>query len=112
MEVTYNTGFAKLLHYLAPRVKDEERAFVRSQYDPLQDSLLNASSAPSSAAARFFVDAQKAGSYYRNRSESEFIYKLFEAAQGAGCLDIKVNPLRFFTTEELYDFLEIRNLYS
>ena len=111
VEVTYNTGFAKLLHYLAPRVKNEERAFVRSQYDPLQDSLLNASSAPSSAAARFFVDVQKAGSYYRNRSESEFIYKLFEAAQGAGCLDIKVNPLRFFTTEELYDFLEIRNLY-
>ena len=111
MEVTYETGSEKLLHYLAPRVKEDERVFVRSQYEPLQDSLLNISAAPASAASRFFVDTQKARSYYRDRSEAEFIYELYEAAQGASCLDIKVDPLRFFTAEELYDFLEIRNLY-
>lgn len=111
VDVTYDTGAAKLLHYLSPRVSAEDRTFVRSQYEPLQDSLLNISSAPSTAAARLFVDTQKARSYFRNKSEAEFIYELFEAAQGAGCLDIKVNPLRFFTIEELYDFLQIRNLY-
>ena len=111
VEVAYNTGSAKLLHYLAPRVSPEDRAFVHSQYVPLQDSLLNVSSAPSTAASRLFIDTQKASSYYQDRGEAKFIYELFVAAQGAGCLDIKVNPLRFFTTEELYEFLEIRNLY-
>ena len=111
LEVAYNTGSAKMLHYLAPRVQPEDRSFVRSQYEPLQDSLLKVSSAPLSAASRFFTDVQKAASCYQNKTEAEFIYELFVAAQGAGCLDIKVDPLRFFTAEELYDFLEIRNLY-
>lgn len=108
LEITYETGADKLLHYLAPRVSKEERSFVSSHYIPLQDSLLSVSSAPASVAARLFRDPAKASSYHNG---SKFIYEIFEAAQGAGCLDIDVDPLRFFSAEELYEFLEIRNLY-
>lgn len=108
LEIVYDTGGDKLLHYLAPRVQKAERESIGSHYLPLQDSLLNVSSAPASAAVRFFTDPRAAELYHKG---SEFIYELFEAAQGAGCLDVAVDPLRFFSAEELYEFMEIRNLY-
>lgn len=111
LEITYETGDAKLLHYLAPRFKPEEKIFVRSHYEPLQDSLLNVSVVPKSLAARLFTDPAKAQDHYGDRTEAQFVYEIFEAAQGAGCLDIDVDPLRFFSLEELHEFLQIRNLY-
>lgn len=111
LDITYTTGLAKNLHYLAPRVSPEDREYVNSIYVPLQDSLLSTAGSVSSFSARLFTDVEKAGALAGGRSLRRFVYEIFEAAQGAGCLDIKVDPLRFFTNEELYEFLQIRNLY-
>ena len=111
VQVKYHTGLAANLHYLAPRVPKEDKSFVRSNYEGIQDSLLNATDAVSSAALRLFADVDALDAFLGGKPLSRMVYEIFEAAQGAGCLDIAVDPLRFFSTEELYDFLEIRNLY-
>ena len=111
VNVIYKTGQDKNLHYLAPRVSPKDKEFIRSHFIPLQDSLISVAPACKSVSERLFSDVSKATALLTDRTLNSFIYELFEAAQGAGCLDINVDPLRFFTVEELYDFLEIRNLY-
>lgn len=111
LEPEYLTGSAKMLHHIAPRVSGEYRQFVRSCYEPLQDSLLRISQAPSAAAGRLFTEVSAISAFTGGRDVNRFVYDLFVAAQGAACLDIAVDPLRFFSASELYDFLEIRNLY-
>ena len=112
VEVIYNTGLDKTLHYLAPRVSKKDKDMLRSHFVPVQDSLLSVANAVGSVSKRFFTDVHKVEAVVEaSRTLDRFVLELFEAAQGAGCLDINVDPLRLFTTEELYDFLEIRNLY-
>ena len=109
VDVVYNTGLARNLHYLAPRYTKDDKEFVISRFVPLQDSLLAVAPGAASAAERFFKDPDNLR--VPGRTLNRFVYELYEAAQGAGCLDIDVDPLRFFSPEELFDFLEIRNLY-
>lgn len=112
VEFVYNTGLDKTLHYLAPRVSKADKEMVRSHFVPVQDSLLAVANAVGSVSKRFFTDVHKVEAVVEtSHTLDRFVLELFEAAQGAGCLDINVDPLRLFTTEELYDFLEIRNLY-
>lgn len=112
VEVIYNTGLDKTLHYLAPRVSKKDKEMARALFVPVQDSLLAVVNAVGTVSKRLFADVDKVEMTLKSsRSLDRFVLELFEAAQGAGCLDINVDPLRLFTTEELYDFLEIRNLY-
>ena len=78
---------------------------------PAQHAILEKEKAIKTFAARLFVDPSKAEAYVPEQKFGEFLVEMFEAAAGAGCLDIDVEPLRFYTPEELLAFNKVRNIH-
>lgn len=78
---------------------------------PLRDSLTKAHRRTTmSVLARLTTDPAAVQKVLGKRKPNKFCAELFEAAQGASCLDVQTDPLRFFTLEELHDFMEMRNI--
>ena len=100
VSVTYRTGM-KYLDTLSPKSTRKKAALAAIA--PVLDSLLKAASVFDSIAGRLFKNPENV--------DREFIYGVFEAAQGASCLDIDVNPFRFFTPSELFELWKVRNVY-
>ena len=85
----------------------EVRAFSR----PAQHAFLESERAIKTFASRLFLDPSKAEAFVPEQKLNEFLLEMFEASAGAGCLDVEVHPLRFYTLEELLAFNKVRNIH-
>lgn len=101
VNVTYNVGIKPIAN--VPPVDGKViKKRVRAVIDPVQDSLIRVMKGVDEMEKAFFKDTVVS---------RRFIYDIFLAAQGAGCLDIKVDPFRFFTPEQLFEFWKVWNVY-
>lgn len=76
---------------------------VREIVRHYEDSLLAAAGNIPSLAERLFTNTEEITGH--------FLFRIFKAAAGAADLDVSINPLRFFTPEELLIFNSIRNIH-
>ena len=84
---------------------------IRVFSNPAQKAMFKAAGSMPTLAARLFTDPEEAEEHTPDDDLGEFLFNLFKAAAGAGCLDINVDPLRFFTPEELLVCNRIRNIH-
>lgn len=56
------------------------------------------------------IDGLQTRLFKEYEASGDFLYQLFIASVSAGCLDIDVDPLRFFTAEELFSFYKKRDV--
>ena len=78
---------------------------------PAQEAMLKAAGKLPTLASRLFTDPVKAETFVPEGNVGKFFLELFVAAAGAGCLDLDVDPLRFFAPEELLAFNKVRNIH-
>ncbi|MBQ9548988.1 MAG: hypothetical protein IJV01_07545 [Bacteroidales bacterium] len=95
---------------LAVRLPKDLARQIRDAYAPVYDSLLRNSPATASLLGRLINDRSTIRHRIGKLSPYRFAYTLLEAAQGAACLDLELDPLRFFTTKELESYIEVRNI--
>lgn len=100
LEITYRTG-NNFVDFLSRRFSLESKETILATVKPVKDFFLREARDIDGIVNTLFKDT------FVSR---QFVYDIFEAAQGAACLDIDVNPLRFFTDEQLLDFLKVRNV--
>ncbi len=79
--------------------------------NPARDAMLKVVGDMPTLASRLFVCPSQAIAFMPDRNPGHFFLELFEISAGAGCLDINVDPLRFFTPEELLAFNKVRNIH-
>lgn len=105
LNITYDVGLAKLPRGLEdePGISGKERGCILK---PLSDSLVKAYPYGEEICKRFVKDSGRIG----NTGSNKFVFSLLDALQGYACLDIDVNPFRFFTVEELAKYAEQHNL--
>ena len=84
---------------------------IREFSGPAEDVLFEAAGSMPTLAARLFKDPDKAATYVPEGDMGRFLFDVFKAAAGAGCLDNGGDPLRFFTPEELLVCNRIRNIH-
>ena len=101
VNVIYNVGIKPIAKFATVDGKTIKKN-IKAVIDPVQDSLLQAMKGVDEMEKAFFKDTVVS---------RRFIFNLFEAAQGAGCLDIDVDPLKHFTAEQLFELWKIRNIY-
>lgn len=100
LEITYRTG-NNFVDFLSRRFSLESKGTILATVKPVKDFFLREARDIDGIVNTLFRDTLVS---------RQFVYDIFEAAQGAACLDIDVNPLRFFTDEQLLDFLKVRNV--
>lgn len=86
-------------------------AEIRQYSKPAEDALLADAGSMPSLAVRLFKQPEDAAGYVPGEDMGHFLFDVFKAAAGAGCLDYEFNPLRFFTPEELLVCNKIRNIH-
>lgn len=84
---------------------------IRVHSKAAEDALFKKAGNMSTLASRLFSDPSKAAGHVEDGQLGRFLFDLFKAAAGAGCLDQKFDPLRFFTPEELLVCNSIRNIH-
>lgn len=87
-------GF-KIEDYLKPEEKNVDKKLVNSQLDAMQKVLSPDITELEGLQRRFFKGYKASGIV---------LFSIFKASSAAGCLDVDVDPLRFFTPEELFAF--------
>lgn len=108
IDIIYHIGLGMLpdervdRHYFSKNERDE---LIR----PILDSLMKAYPYTDDICRRIFTDPKQASKY--TGKKYKFVFKLLDAAQGYACMDIDVNPFRFFTAEELAGYAEVHNLH-
>lgn len=84
---------------------------IRAISGPVEEALLAQAGTMPTLAARLFTDPDAAAALTPKGEMGRFLFNMFKAAAGAGCLDEKFDPLRFFTPEELLACNKIRNIH-
>lgn len=87
---------------------DYRRPEDKPAYGVSRDSLVSA--VQNSLSAGFDFDALRSRLFPGYRASVAELYDLFKASSSAGCLDIDVDPLRFFTVDELFTFFKMRDV--
>lgn len=94
--------------YISVKVPGETQKRQSAIYRPLRDSLIHNTPAAGSFLARILKNPGSVEP--SDRDPAYLAYQLFAASCGAGCLDIRVDPLRFFTASECAEFFQPWNL--
>lgn len=107
LDLIYHIGLTQLPEdaVKVPKLTNEEK---ESMTRPLKDSLIKAFPYSRNIYKRLFKDTARAAEI--TGSKRKFSILLLTAAQGYACLDIDVNPFRFFTAEELEKYTELHNV--
>lgn len=84
---------------------------IRAHSGPAEAALLKEAGNMPTLAERLFTDTSKAAAVTPEGNIGQFLFNVFKAAAGAGCLDKTYDPLRFFTPEELLACNKIRNIH-
>lgn len=84
---------------------------IRAHSGPAEKAQLDAAGSMPTLASRLFTDPAAAAALSPEGNLGLFLFNVFKAAAGAGCLDHKFDPLRFFTPEELLVCNKIRNIH-
>lgn len=74
-------------------------------------AMLSAQPRPDSLMHRILVDPEGLAAHL-GAGLNAFFFQVFDAASGAQCLEEKLDPLRFFTTEELARCWQVGNMIS
>lgn len=82
---------------------------VLSEISSSQKKFLAYMPQPDSLMLRILVDPDGFATQMGTKL-NEFFFKVFDAASGAQCLGESIDPLRFFTTDELYNFWRVVNI--
>lgn len=110
LDITMDVGFkTQGLNTTGKGAPDPSEIRVHSK--PAEDAQLAAAGAMPTLANRLFTDPEKATETIPGGQMGTFLFNVFKAAAGAGCLDIKIDPLRFFAPEELLVCNKIRNIH-
>lgn len=110
LDITMDVGF-KIQDFqkeiaLAPDPKE-----IRKHSGPAEQAMLQEAGTMPTLAARLLTSPEEARRLVPDEDLGKFLFNMFKAAAGAGCLDQKFDPLRFFTPEELLVCNKIRNIH-
>lgn len=103
LDLRINSGFKRI-----DFSKNEDKRMSKEKLNeirrPIEKSLAPSENELGELAARLFTDPEAAKAALGTKSLVKTLTEIFIACSGAGCLDIQVDPLRFFTPEELFAF--------
>ena len=100
VKLDISTGLFKDFAVNNPEDKLPGKAEIDKLVDPVRNALLPTKDELAPLAARLFKDYEPSAKLLRD---------IYIAAASAGCFDIPVNPVRFFTVDELFAFYRWRD---
>lgn len=103
LDLRINSGF-KDFNFVKAEDKQMSKKELAEIRKPIEKSLEPSEAELSQLAARLFTDPEAAKTALGAKSLVKVLKAIFDASCGAGCLDIEVDPLRFFAPEELFAF--------
>lgn len=109
LDVRISSGFNRVDFSLpgGPKMTDKEIKDIRRA---AEERLKPSESDLESLAARLFKDVGAVKTALGRDSLVDFCLDMFTLSYGAGCLDFAVDPLRFFTPEELFAMFRWRDV--
>lgn len=110
LDITMDVGF-KILDFQKEIAMAPDSKEIRKHSGPAEKEMLQKAGTMPTLAARLLTNPEEASNLVPDKDLGKFLFNMFKAAAGAGCLDQKFDPLRFFTPEELLVCNKIRNIH-